>query len=185
MAVSKEKRTKASLNFQIQWEKTRREGELVPPRSKFDPIDFPDILPSFILAEVDPVSQTMPIRLAGSAIRDFVGFELTGVNYLDYVEKTNETAEWLYRLALHDHPCGRFETVEISFTGDLSIACSLTTFPLVGSGGERLILTFAEPIESQLLPNRGQIANFTEHAVSIDFIDIGAGVPDFTASSSA
>lgn|GEM_PF-529910 len=62
-------------------------GEALPTRADIDPIDFPRLLPSISLLEVENAGQRhaehrVKVRLAGTRLRDMYGRETTGL-YLD------------------------------------------------------------------------------------------------------
>ena len=62
-------------------------GEILPQRADIDPIDFPRLLPSISLLEVENAGQAhaehrVKVRLAGTRLRDMYGRETTGL-YLD------------------------------------------------------------------------------------------------------
>lgn len=170
-------RSETSLAFERQWSALRGEGELVPAHAAFDPVAFVDLLPVLVIAEIDLDSKTMPIILAGSAIRDFVGFELTGEDFLKYDSEVNEQQGWQHRRYYHDHPCGRYEELDVRFTGGLHMECALTILPLGGSKGRRLIAILVEPMESVLPPASSDPATIAEPAKVGVYIDVGAGVP--------
>lgn len=133
------------------------------------------------MAELDLTTKTMPIRLAGSAIRDLVGFELTGKNFLDFDSEQNKEPGWRHRVAYHDHPCGRYEVLDVRYSSRLYRECALTILPLLGSKGERLIFVFVERIEPTMPHHDEGTATITEPVKTAMHIDIGAGVPDFQA----
>lgn len=179
--VQLRERSKSSLAVQEQWSRLRSEGELILPRSAFDPKYFVEFLPFLVMAELDLTTKTMPIRLAGSAIRDLVGFELTGKNFLDFDSEPNKEPGWRHRVAYHDHPCGRYEVLDVRYSSRLCRECALTILPLLGSRGERLIFVYVERIESTMPHHDEGTATIAEPVKMAMHIDIGSGVPDFPA----
>lgn len=172
-----EQRNEASFAFEKQWAEMRKDGELVPPRASFDPLQFVDFLPTLVLVEIDLVSKKMPIKFAGSAVRDFVGFELTGRDFLEYDSNPDPELGWQHRVSYHDQPCGRFEVLDIKFNGQLYIECAMTVLPLAGTNSERLVIAFVEPLDTQtsLIANESKL--ITETVKFGIYLDIGAGVP--------
>lgn len=171
-------RSANSLDFEKAWSDLRAEGELIPPRSALRPVDFKEYLPTMGIVEIDTERHTMPIRLAGTAIRDFVGFELTGQNFLDY-DAEGERG-WAWRLKYHEHPCGRYEELLVSFRQDLKIECALTILPLIGPENGRLVVVLFEPIAPEQSILNTDPAILTEIPTHAESIDIGAGVPDLS-----
>lgn len=171
-------RTSKSHEFEKLWRQIRREDELIPPRSALTPQVFKDFLPSMVLAEVDPVEHTALIRLAGTAIRDFLGFELTGKDYANMNRDGGTEFLVSRRNGYHEYPYGRCEYVSVKFKKSLMTQCELTLFPLWGSAKERIIALLMIPVEKHsgysTLDERALTHKFEgEH-----FIDIGAGVPE-------
>lgn len=154
-----------------------REGnELVPSRSSLRPAVFKDFLPQIAIVEIDIENKTMPIRLAGTAICDFVGFELTGKDFLTY--HSNAEPGWSWRLKYHDHPCGRYEELLITSRRRLKIDSALTHLPMIDARNTRFLLTLFEPtITNQTVLNDSP-AMLSGSARAADFIDIGAGIPN-------
>lgn len=174
--VTNEHRSETSLQFERQWATLRNGDELVPLYSAFDPLDFAEYLSLLVIAEIDLEKQTMPIRLAGNTIRDFVGFELTGKDFLDYDNSENSEISWRHRMSYHDCPCGRFELVDVRYGSGLYMECALTILPLAGNNHERMIVILAEPLAPQAFIPEKETATVAEAAKFGDYIDIGAGV---------
>lgn len=175
--MSFDERSNMSLAFQQQWEQLRANGELVPSRSAFSPTKLVQFLPMIALVEIDLVSRTMPVKLAGSGIRDFLGFELTGKDFLaTHLDADVETA-WDHRRAYHDHPCGRYEVLDIKFSGKVPTETCLTILPLRGSNGERLVALFAESGQSIISLDEPRPRTISSPAKFASYIDLGTGVP--------
>lgn len=171
-------RTQNSLDFEASWRGIRTEGEHIPLRSAFSPKTFKSHLPYICIAEVDPIKDTMFIRLAGTSIRDYLGFELTGIDFNLLSETSRTEVSQQRRTGYHDHPFGRCELIEIIFSGNISTQCELTLFPLYGSKKERLLFVLLTPCfdrQRYLDATNRPISNgFSEEL----FIDIGDGIPD-------
>ena len=79
------------------WE-ARCTGEALPRRADIDPIDFPRLLPSISLLEVENAGQPhaehrVKVRLAGTRLRDMYGRETTGL-YLDEFLSPENDSYW-------------------------------------------------------------------------------------------
>jgi hypothetical protein len=178
--MSLDQRSQKSHAFEKQWSELRKGDEPIPPQKAFDPIAFVDYLPVLVLAEIDLDEKTMPIRLAGNLIRDFVGFELTGKDFLEYDTNPDTELGWEHRRAYHDHPCGRYEVLDIKFGGGFYVECALTILPLIGEKKERIVAVFVEPFESKVSVIRNERAAIAETVKFGVYLDISAGVPDPT-----
>ncbi len=130
------------------------------------------------MAEMDPISKTIPIRLAGTAIRNLIGYELTGRDFLDCDRATDEEIIWQNVRCYHDHPCGRYVELDANFKGGFQAECALTFLPLLGSKGERLLITYVETDDSPSSKHSHGNAIIPEPAKFACQIDIGGGVPD-------
>lgn len=176
--MSIDERSKSSLAFQSRWEGLRLPGVLVPKSADIELTHFGEFLPLLIKVELDLASRTMLIRLVGSLIRDIVGMELTGTNYLDLVENEEAEAGWQNRHPVHNHPCGRYEVVHMRFPGKPTLMGSLTTLPMFGAQSERLFLVLGEPMTEPPRLEKGQTGGNIIKDNNSAFFDLGAGVPD-------
>lgn len=179
--MNADKRTEASLAFQARWSDLRSPGTLVPKSSDIELTHFAEFLPLLIKVEANLAARTMPILLVGSLIREIVGKEFTGKNFLDFVESEDEELDWKSRLLEHDHPCGRYEIVTMNFPENQRLMGSLTSLPMIGSAGERFFLVFGEPMEQPPLLERNQTAGTLSKTSDMVYFDIGAGIPELQA----
>lgn len=173
--MSDYERSSDSQAFQRTWENLRAEGQIVPVRSTSDLIEFAKFLPQIVLAEADIENDTMPIRMAGSTIRDWLGLDLTGRDYLDLGEHSDDEHARRHRSNYHDIPCGRYEILDVSFASGLKMECLLTILPIWGHARERIFVVLAEvSVPSDLRPDDSvvKIADFVKYGATID---IGAG----------
>lgn len=63
---------------------TMRGSRRIPPRSAFDPIEVPKLLPSLILLDVEPDTRRMIVRVLGTRVASVYGSDYTG-RYLDEI----------------------------------------------------------------------------------------------------
>lgn len=175
--MSTTERTDTSRAFQDRWAQVRPPGALVPEFSDIELSDFAEFLPLLSILEVDTVTRTVPFRFVGSFVRSIVGFELTGTCCLDYIDEVPTEASWQNRLIAHDHPCGRFEVMNVRFPGGVLMKGTQTSLPIAGAGHKRLLLVLSEPMEKPPHLKSDEIANGIVPATTTSFLDIGAGIP--------
>lgn len=65
------------------WQKMRGDSR-IPPRSAFDPIQVPRLLPNLILLDVEPDSGRLIVRVLGTRVATVYGRDYTG-QYLDEI----------------------------------------------------------------------------------------------------
>lgn len=176
--MSIEERSGISLAFQARWAELRAPGVLVPESNDIELTHFAEFLPLLIMVEVDLASRTMPIRFVGSLIRDIVGKEFTGENYLDFVENEEPEIGWQRRLKVHDHPCGRYEVVNMKFPGRVGLEGSLTTLPMIGPASSRRFLVHGEPMATAPHLESNQTGGNIKKNNNSAYFDLGAGIPE-------
>lgn len=164
-------RSSASRAFQRTWEGLRTKGQVVPVQSTSDLVEFAEFLPRIILVEADVENDAMPVRMAGSAVRDWLGLDLTGRDYLDLGQHSDDEKARRHRSGYHDTPYGRYEILDVSFASGLKMECLLTILPIWGYTGERILVVLAEQSEpSDLRPDDSavKIADFVKYGATID-----------------
>ncbi|MBM3534861.1 MAG: PAS domain-containing protein [Alphaproteobacteria bacterium] len=153
--------------------------DLIPSRCAFDPCTQGPILATYIIQEL--VSQEfIKLRLVGTKHREGFGSDVTGRNYLDFVEPERRPKAARAIHLVCTHPCGML--VRLVATTEAGLAYQNETFALPmrdNDGVARLVYYQSNSVpraehrdaESDKLRNVG-VARRT-------FIDIGAGVPAF------
>lgn len=153
--------------------------DLVPRRESFRPEEVPGLLSSIVIHEL-VAPEMVRLRLVGSAVNDDYGQDITGRNYLDFVEEKRRARA---SRALHlvcERPAGMLTHMRsVSRAGRVMIRESIA-FPVRGDG-DAVNLVYScsstpsardfgvvEPADLQVTEVTGRI-----------YIDIGAGVPDF------
>ena len=153
--------------------------DLIPRRRDFDPQALAPILSTFMIFEiVGP--DNFRTRLAGTTITEHYGREITGKNYLDLrTPEERPTVEAAMRQIVLQ-PCGQRAT-HLVRTGDgkgrVSDAFGL---PMRDDHGRATLLYYQiDDLRLDDFKSREEryLAEIT--TASLDFIDIGNGVPDF------
>ncbi|MCZ4279691.1 PAS domain-containing protein [Kiloniella laminariae] len=158
----------------------RVEGELLPRKSSFLPEDIPSILPNIIVYELQDKDQIM-IRLQGTAINQRFGHDMTGANYLDYVEPDRRekaaSAFWL----MAEQPCGIIAILDHALSSGRSITVESIGFPLINDFGPNPIIIYqSNEIEREEWRNRPENEKLKLIFVQErHLIDLGTGTPQF------
>ncbi|WP_299375987.1 PAS domain-containing protein [uncultured Kiloniella sp.] len=161
------------------WLSLPREGVL-PLRSSFLPEKVPQILPSLIIYEM-VAEDFIRFRLAGTAVRERMGFDPTGENYLNYVaDERKEKASQSF-FAVIDQPCGMRVISNHGMSTGRKMFLEVLMLPLKNDMSPNPIVLCQsneiKPIEEEQIPDNARVENIT--IVRRDFIDIGAGISDF------
>lgn len=169
----------ANKDFFEYWQGLPRTG-LVPDKSHFLPEDVPELLPTITIYELASADYIY-FRLSGTALDVRDGFNRTGKNYLDYVapERKEKASEALWLLA--KHPCAMRVVMTYTSTGGLVKKIESIGTPMIDSETGRKFLYYSS---RELTPDANEIHVPEDKLKFItilrrDFIDIGAGVPDF------
>ncbi|MEQ8443362.1 MAG: PAS domain-containing protein [Alphaproteobacteria bacterium] len=157
-----------------------RGDELLPHVKDFRPEDVPQLLSSFVIYDLES-RDMIRIRLAGSAILARHGFNSTGTNYLDLVapERRAKASEAFWLLATQ--PCAMRVILRHEYENGLFAQTEALGMPMGVPDGEtpRLYYTGQE-IENEWRLRVDETGRTRRLGVlRRDFIDIGAGVPDF------
>ncbi len=167
----------AAANFADYWASLPRR-DLVPARADFDPIAVPRLLPTFVIHELI-APDDIRIRLAGTAIREHYGVEITGRNYLDFVPEERRA---MASRAIHlvcERPCGMLARITSSTeSGALMINESLA-LPLRDDAGRCRLVYYQSNTRPQVAREPGDDPLRLHETVRRRFYDIGAGVPDY------
>ncbi len=180
-------RSPESFAFETMWCGLERNG-LIPLRSAFRPEKASRLLANIALLEVDAGTPDKPgtprtpmttrIRLVGSAIRDLVDANLTGLDYLDLVPDRAYQAEYLD--VCMNHPCAAWSASPVIYGRGYNALVEITNFPLIDdvTGGHLVLVMILEMGTDTFKHRTIQTPVELRPAVAKSFIDIGAGLPD-------
>ncbi|MDR3499211.1 MAG: PAS domain-containing protein [Parvibaculum sp.] len=171
-------RSGQSLAFEAMWRGLPRDG-LVPQRSSFRPELAAKMLANLVLLEVRlGATTTTRIRLVGGVLRDLVGANVTGLDYLALVPDKDHQSGYLRRCLMH--PCASWAASPIEYERGYTGLFEITSFPLAGEeAGQYFSLAYVYEFGSAE-PGHASIGGPVEvkPAVARRYIDIGAGIPD-------
>jgi len=152
----------------------------VPARADFDPLAIREILPYFLLWELNR-GHDSKWRLVGSGIRDWFGRELTGRDVLELHTDDAKPKAIAAGLAMGAQPCGAWGYMALHSPQGYDFLVDVVRLPLRDSAGR--VTLFGNTMErlqdrtffDAMAAAGARMVNFVEHR----FIDIGAGLPTF------
>lgn len=153
--------------------------DLIPNRAHFIPESIPGLLAHLGIHElISP--EFIRLRLVGTAVVDDYGQEITGRNYLDFVDQERRSKA---SRALHlvcEQPCAMFAHLRSTTVSGGSLTRESIAFPMRNEAGiANLVYFCSTPAQERetYFDERDElkVANVLDRR----FIDIGAGIPDF------
>lgn len=169
-------RTAESLAFEQAWRRARGDAPF-PARSDIGLKTFARFASLMVIIEPDPEKVALPFRLTGSGFFDLLGFDLTGMDYLDLVDPSIKQDAYDSVVACMRQPCGLWQSTPTQITGGETAFFELTILPMSKSGGEAdhvLIFVTRERRPDGAIPNIQRVEHSTEWA----WIDTGFGLPE-------
>ena len=152
----------------------------VPPRAAIDPAAIREILPYFLMWELNR-GHDAKWRLVGSGIREWFGRELTGRDVIEIHADAAKERAVAAGLAMGAQPCGAWGLMALNSPQGYDFLVEVLCLPL--RDGEGRVTLFANTMEriqdrrffDAMAATGARMVNFVEHR----FIDIGAGLPIF------
>jgi len=152
----------------------------VPPRAALDPAAIREILPYFMLWELNH-SHDAKWRIVGSGIREWFGTELTGKNVVEIHTDAARPKAIAAGLAMGAQPCGAWGLMALHSPQGYDFLVEVMCLPLRDAEGK--VTLFGNTMErlddrrffDAMAAVGARMVNFVEHR----FIDIGAGLPVF------
>jgi hypothetical protein len=159
------------------WDQLRGD-RVTPKRGEIDPGAIKSALPFiYILESVS--HREIRFRLAGTALRDLFGFELSGRNHIDLAPLTHRRLR-SYRMWTHmHHPCGAYYSRRVPFSTGIREFCHGILLPLAPDrpGGPALAIAIEVPEAGPRWLNPAASA-LLQAVEDFAYFDVGAGVPD-------
>jgi hypothetical protein len=154
----------------------KRDG--VPMKRDLNPAAMRKFVANFVIVERhDPRRFTW--RLAGSAIRDLAGVELTGTDALDSRDQEQREKGFVAYNAQLDTPCGAWGVVVLRSASGNLVPTEVMVFPLRSDDGAlRFLANTVDPSLRAMAPGQlpameMKLLSWPEHR----FVDIGFGLP--------
>lgn len=170
-------RTEAAAAFARAWRRWRGDG-LLPTRAQMRIEDIAPLLPFVVIVDVLD-RHTMPVRLAGTAVRDTLGVELTGLNYLDLADKGQRERRARLLFDQVRQPCGSCTHFPVPLQSGLTLKVECLCLPVRPEDPERLpqLVAVNAPLQDPgLFDPVGKVVPVGTAEV-YGYVDIGAGVP--------
>ena len=163
-----------------------RGRDLVPHKEHIDPNKLRRVLP--YISILDATRPEAPaVRLAGTAIRARYGREITGTDWSNYIPPENRPRMRAIISLLMRQPCGIMFRYKISADGDIMREAETVSLPLrTGAAGPpNLIIAVTRDITARGVADSSLVETARLENTWVEFIDIGAGLPDGTAIEAA
>ncbi len=178
-------RSEESRQFEALWKSLRRD-RLVPHRADFHPARARHLLRDLVLLEAPADAHpSARIRISGEGYNEAAGQNMAGRDHLDLLAPQYRAAAIATGELMIGTPCGLWQVSPIHLARGYAIHLEMTAFPLATDGGRPpCLLAHVRPVEGFMpatLPTPNGLAIDT--AVTFRFIDIGAGVPQWTAQA--
>ena len=156
-----------------------RGTDLVPRRSDARIEEISKLLP--LVSIVELISTELAIfRLAGTALCDAMGVELTGLNYFDLTRPETRARRVARTCQFVAHPCGGQVLYPIAYSSGRRVTTQVLSLPIRSNdpSAPPQIFAISVPLEDMRLAGPAVESNQLPMGEDFHFIDIGAGVPD-------
>ena len=171
-------RSDASIAFENAWSAIPKDG-IIPDKAELRAERFAPFLRNTYLVELhDEPDRRVLFRIAGEGIRNALGVDLRGRNYIDFVpEEHRDTSGTSMKLMFGAQPCGRWVRKEVMHRDGFRQLLELTQFPVRDrANGSQLVIGIVEGFGEDIAHAADDRFRF-ECLDHEQFIDIGAGVP--------
>jgi len=155
------------------------DGDAVPKRAAIRPDIFPRQSLGYITYQEYEAPGVLVWKIAGTALVDAIGMELTGSNALDLVPVDERDYDMMTIEAALAHPCGMIYAIASRSTYGEPVVNRLLQLPVRGADGT--ISRFVGMVEPYALAENGPTIELGERSMRRGqgaLVDIGFGVPD-------
>jgi hypothetical protein len=167
-------KTEPCARLLAHWDALRGD-RLLPRRGEIDPAALVAILPFVSIVEVrDP--DIMIYRLCGTALRDIMGFEATGLNMLDLAPGEGRRQRAYRNWVAATRPCATAYEMNLTYPSGAVYAHEGVSLPVASRDGDMpaLLLRAFAPIPGMIWYNRADVPRAAGE-YDFRFLDIGAG----------
>ncbi|MBT3534273.1 MAG: PAS domain-containing protein [Rhodospirillaceae bacterium] len=171
-------RTRECHLFAAAWQRWRG-ADLVPRRSMVQIEDIANLLHLVSVIEVKS-PEVATFRLAGTALCDAMGIELTGLNYFDFTTPEERGPRSARTCHLVNRPAGSHFVFPIVYRSGRLVPTEVLSFPVLPEDSSAPPQLFALSMSMEETRLEGTVAETDQLPLpeGFQFVDIGAGVPD-------
>ena len=153
--------------------------DLIPMRTSFDPAAVRNLLPDMAIHNLSTPGR-IHVRLAGTAMVDGFGREITGTDFLDYFAPEQRANVLKFSAVMTDHPCGKVVRILVQTDSGRLLQDESIGFPMRDNNGRANLIYYhgnrkphADGATFDARADNAARLHVTERI----FFDIGAGVP--------
>ncbi len=170
--------TKECLIFANTWQ-IWRGTKLVPHRADVRIEDISNLLHLISVIEIKG-PETAKFRLAGTALCEAMGIELTGLNFYDFTTPEERGPRIARTQKVVEQPCGSHFVFPIAYRSGRTVQSEVLSFPVWPDDPAAPPQIFAMSMALEETGMEGPMAepNRLPLVDGFQFVDIGAGVPD-------
>ncbi len=164
--------------FACAWDNWRG-AELVPRRSSVRIEDISNLLHLISVVEVRSPDEAI-FRLAGTALCQAMGVELSGLNYFDFTTPEQRGPRAKRTCALVEHPAGSHFQFPVAYKTGRMVPSEVLSFPVWPDDPNAPPQLFGISVALENTHLEGEVDQPDRIAMpeGFQFVDIGAGVPD-------
>ncbi len=154
--------------------------DLIPSRRQFEPERIPGLLANLVIHElVSP--DYLKLRLVGTAVVDDYGQEITGRNYLDFVDESRRAKASRAIFLVCEQPAAMLVHLRSVATNGMVLTRESIAFPMRDDSGTATLVYFcSNPAVERKTFVDARDALKVMNVLDRQYIDIGAGVPEFS-----
>ncbi len=152
----------------------------IPSRTDFHPEQIPDLLPYMVIHELI-APDLITLRLAGTAMAETYGKDITGMNYLSFVEKDRRAKASEAIFLVCRHPAGMLVQLLSTTESGMLINRESIAFPIRDdTGSARFVYFCSSPVSERKYSGDERDELQVMAVKERTYLDIGAGTPDFS-----
>ncbi|MDF1792747.1 MAG: PAS domain-containing protein [Thalassobaculaceae bacterium] len=155
-------------------------ADLIPSRRDFAPERIPGLLANLVIHElVSP--EHLKLRLVGTSVVADYGQEITGRNYLDFVEAARRPKASRAIFLICEQPSAMLVQLRSISEGGKLLTRESVAFPMRDEEGRaRLVYFCSSPPVERTAYQEDRDALAIMKVLDRRYIDIGGGIPEFT-----
>jgi len=177
-------RSSESRAFEAFWRSLRGEN-LVPAREDFHPGKARNLISDIVLTETNRDGTSQRIRVTGGRFDDLIGFDLKGCSPTDLLPAAYRAGAIESTRLVFDMPCGIWQVTPAHLVRGYAVHLEITMLPLgPDKAGAHFLLCHVRSLGDLMsahLPTHNGLGLDT--ATTFGFLDVGAGVPAWTAQA--